>query len=465
MDPTAMRMRNRVRLRSLFWVALCCLKKGLLLESRMVQNSRCRGHLKGFHGNGHDLSADVFFSGSSNPGAVDTEDLHERLDAAVARGVVGAGLAHRAVLAARLTRTLPQAGADACLAAISGEALARTLGLSRAAVHKHVNHLRTLGFAVESLPGAGYRLERPFADLVAAEAVLPFLLGLSRPETPWMAGLPYLYLPRCESTNLSLKEAMAPRGAGALPAGALMVTDEQTGGRGRLGRTWSSEAGKDLTFSVLLRPSLAPAQAHLLSLAAALAVAEVLETLPGLEGRVAVKWPNDVLLGDEKVCGILLEGSMDVDRLHWAVAGIGLNVNSAPSALGGGPGARGRRSLGRAAPAGLFAGAPGPRGASGSAAGRASRAADQPVDRLGGSRRLPASARQPAPAVPAPPASSRRCGSATPWPGARWRSCRDRGGRGSRTWWRPARRSASGRKGSCWCGAPRGRRWRSSPAT
>jgi biotin-[acetyl-CoA-carboxylase] ligase BirA-like protein len=174
--------------------------------------------------------------------------------------------------------------------------------------------------------------------------VLPFLLGMARPETSWMAGLPYLYLPRCESTNLSLKEAMTPRrdagrraadmpAPGALPAGTIVVTDEQTGGRGRLERTWTSEAGRDLTFSVLLRPSLAPAQAHLLSLAAALAVAEVLETLPGLDGRVAVKWPNDVLLGDEKVCGILLEGSMDVDRLHWAVAGIGLNVNSASSAL------------------------------------------------------------------------------------------------------------------------------------
>lgn len=262
----------------------------------------------------------------------------------MARGVVGAGLAHRAVLAARLTRTLPQAGPGACPGAISGEALAGTLGLSRAAVHKHVGCLRMLGFAVGSLPGAGYRLERPFADLVAAEAVLPFLLGIVRPEMPWMAGLPFLYLPRCESTNLSLKEAMAPRrGAGrgateapalgGLPAGALVVTDEQTGGRGRLGRTWSAEAGRDLTFSVFLRPSLAPAQAHLLSLAAALAVAEVVETLPGLGGRVAVKWPNDVLLGDEKVCGILLEGSMDVDRLHWAVAGIGLNVNSTSSAL------------------------------------------------------------------------------------------------------------------------------------
>jgi len=148
------------------------------------------------------------------------------------------------------------------------------------------------------------------------------------PDASWVAGLPYRYLAACPSTNQALKQA-----ASSSPAGALVVTDEQTGGRGRLGRTWVSQAAKDLTFSVLLRPSIAPARAHLLSLAAALAVAEVLETIPGLEGRVGIKWPNDVLLGGKKVCGILLEGSMDVDRLHWAVAGIGLNVNSDPAGL------------------------------------------------------------------------------------------------------------------------------------
>jgi BirA family biotin operon repressor/biotin-[acetyl-CoA-carboxylase] ligase len=274
---------------------------------------------------------------SSIAAAIDTSGLGERLDVAVARGVLGAGLAHRALLAARLTHTLPRAGAGTLPAAASGEELGLTLGLSRAAVHKHVDHLRSLGFAVESVPGEGYRLIRPFTDLVAAEAVLPFLLQAARPETSWTAGLPYLYRSRCESTNLGLKEAMAA-GPETLAAGALMVADQQTGGRGRLGRVWSSEPGKDLTFSVLLRPSLAPAQAHLLSLAAALAVAEVLETLPdlgfpSLSGRVAVKWPNDVLVGDEKVCGILLEGSMDDDRLQWAVAGIGMNVNSSPAAM------------------------------------------------------------------------------------------------------------------------------------
>jgi len=275
--------------------------------------------------------------------------LPEWLDATVARGLLGVGVAHRTAMAVALAATLPTTDAGAAAvtgadpaalpspaaatsamapAALSGEALARTLGLSRSAVHKHVEHLRSLGFAVVPVAGAGYRLTRPFTDLVAAEAVLPFLMDAVPPGSQWVAGLPYRYLQCCESTNLSLKGEAA-----SAPPGSLAVTDEQTGGRGRLGRTWVSEPGKDLTFSVLLRPSLAPAQAHLLSLAAALAVAEVLESVPGLREKVLVKWPNDVLLGGEKVCGILLEGSMHPDRLQWAVAGIGLNVNSTPGAL------------------------------------------------------------------------------------------------------------------------------------
>ncbi|OFW61166.1 MAG: biotin--[acetyl-CoA-carboxylase] ligase [Actinobacteria bacterium RBG_16_64_13] len=254
--------------------------------------------------------------------------LLERLDEAVARGVLTAGQAHRVALAAELDRTLALAGGSSLGAALSGEMLGRALGLSRAAVHKHVEHLRSLGFAIDSVAGAGYRLTRPHDDLVVPEAVLPFLLELVGPQERWVAGLPYRYLERCGSTNAALKSSAA-----SSPAGTLVVSDGQIEGRGRLGRTWVSEPGKDLTFSVLLRPELAPAQAHLLSLAAAVAVAEVLEGIPGLPVRVGIKWPNDVLLDDKKVCGILLEGSMDADRLQWAIAGIGLNVNSDPSAL------------------------------------------------------------------------------------------------------------------------------------
>jgi BirA family biotin operon repressor/biotin-[acetyl-CoA-carboxylase] ligase len=293
---------------------------------------------------------------------LDLELLDKRLEAAVAAGLLSSGTAHRVGMAARLTSRLADTyaggGGKTGVAPISGQALAGMMGLSRAAVHKHVRHLRALGFAVTSAPGKGYRLDSPFADLVAAEAVLPFLLGTAHAALPAPGplpvglppvGLPYIYLEQCGSTNLVIREAMAlrgeatgppavgrtpsRRGASGPPTGTVVVTDEQTAGRGRLSRTWSSRPGADLTFSVLLRPALAPGEAHLFSLAAGLTVAEVLETLPGFEGKATVKWPNDVLLGDKKVCGILLEGSMDAESLHWVVVGVGLNVNSLSSTL------------------------------------------------------------------------------------------------------------------------------------
>ena len=165
-------------------------------------------------------------------------------------------------------------------------------------------------------------------DPIGAEAVLPLLLDLVEPGAPWVAGLPLEYRARCPSTNAALKQVAASG-----RSGTTLVTDEQTGGRGRLGRTWVSAPGLDLTFSVLLRPALAPAQGHLLALATGVAVAEVLEESLGLYGQVTLKWPNDVLLDGKKVCGILLEASADADRILWAVAGIGLNVNSEPSRL------------------------------------------------------------------------------------------------------------------------------------
>lgn len=244
---------------------------------------------------------------------------------------LGPGETRRLALLERLLPTLAHEGAEACEGPVSGESLGKILGLSRAAVHKHVEHLRAAGFVVESAGGAGYRLTRPFSDLLAPEAVLPHLLERVDPEWTWAAGLPYQYQARCPSTNLILRQEAA-----SSPSGTVLVTDEQTGGRGRLGRTWVSETGKDLTFSALVLPSLAPAQVHLLSLAAALAVADAIDELlhaEGGEGLVQVKWPNDVLLDGKKVCGVLLEGSLDSDRVLWAIAGIGLNVNSSPSAM------------------------------------------------------------------------------------------------------------------------------------
>jgi hypothetical protein len=107
-------------------------------------------------------------------------------------------------------------------------------------------------------------------DSVSPEAVAPLLSTLVGPGAPWVAGVPLHYVPACPSTNSSLKEAAATSAAGTT-----LVTDDQTGGRGRLSRTWLSQPGLDLTFSVLLRPALVPEQGHLLALATAVAVAEV----------------------------------------------------------------------------------------------------------------------------------------------------------------------------------------------
>lgn len=262
------------------------------------------------------------------PDVTGLRKVTEVCEAFRARGLLEAGQVRRMALVARLTPTLTRAGSEAAPAAVSGKSLGQALGLTRSALLDEVEHLCSLGFSIESVAGMGFRLARPFTDLVAAEAVLPLLLEQVDAASSWVAGLPYRYRSRCESTNLALREEVA-----FSSPGTLVVADEQTGGRGRLGRTWVSAPGKDLTFSVLLPPCGTPALAPLLSLAAALAVAEVLEAIPGLTGRVQVKWPNDVLLDGKKVCGILLESRMGAERMKWLIAGIGLNANSDPSAL------------------------------------------------------------------------------------------------------------------------------------
>lgn len=111
------------------------------------------------------------------------------------------------------------------------------------------------------------------------------------------------------------------------PEGALVGTDHQTAGRGRHGRAWSDSPGHNLLFSVVLRPTLAPNLWGLIPLAAGIAVAEAIEQQTGLAS--VLKWPNDVLLTNRKVCGVLMEGHLQTNsgRENRMVLGIGLNVN------------------------------------------------------------------------------------------------------------------------------------------
>ncbi len=141
------------------------------------------------------------------------------------------------------------------------------------------------------------------ADSLAPEVVEPLLTG--------RFGRPYVYEERCEST-----QALVDRSG---PEGAVAVTDEQTGGRGRLGRTWEAPPGSSILCSVLLRPPPGPEIAQL-SLIGGLAVAEVVEET--LDLATQIKWPNDVMLNRRKVAGVLAEGRDGV-----IVLGMGINVN------------------------------------------------------------------------------------------------------------------------------------------
>ncbi len=124
-----------------------------------------------------------------------------------------------------------------------------------------------------------------------------------------------------DSTNACAK-TLADAG---IEEGAVVLTDFQTAGRGRNGRSWNSEAGQNLLFSVVLRPKFPRDQATFLTFFSAISIVRALEAK--LKERIECKWPNDLLLNGRKFCGILLENSFQQDKLAYSVVGIGLNVN------------------------------------------------------------------------------------------------------------------------------------------
>jgi BirA family biotin operon repressor/biotin-[acetyl-CoA-carboxylase] ligase len=195
-------------------------------------------------------------------------------------------------------------------AGVSGETLAGVLGCSRAAVHRHVEALRAAGMEIAGEAG-GYRLgadEDPVVPSLVAPRLVPPLAG------------PVTWLAETGSTNDDLI-ALAREGA---PEGTVIGADLQGAGRGRRGRRWLAARGHALLVSVLMRPSVAPVDAGLLPLVVAVGAAEAI----GDDARIV--WPNDVIIGRSKLAGILCEMSADQERVAWAVAGIGVNVRSAP---------------------------------------------------------------------------------------------------------------------------------------
>jgi BirA family biotin operon repressor/biotin-[acetyl-CoA-carboxylase] ligase len=196
---------------------------------------------------------------------------------------------------------------------VSGAALSDKLGLSRTAVWKHVEQLRRMGYRIDAQSARGYRLlEVP--DRLTVLEVGPLLATRELGRT-------LHHYESLDSTNAKAFELAQEGGA----HGEVVVTEHQTAGKGRRGRSWVSPAGKSLALSAILRPELPPSRAPEVTLVAAVALAETLRD-SGVEAMI--KWPNDVQLGGKKVAGILTELSADVERVHFLVLGIGVNLNA-----------------------------------------------------------------------------------------------------------------------------------------
>ncbi|MDK2800770.1 MAG: BirA family transcriptional regulator [Clostridiales bacterium] len=196
---------------------------------------------------------------------------------------------------------------------ISGEELSNRMGVSRTAIWKYIAALREEGYDIESSPRKGYRLISS-PEILSAEEIQAEL------STKFF-GKEIIYFDTVTSTNTIAKEIAGKD----CQDGTVVIADQQTGGKGRLGRNWSSPPHTGIWMSIVLRPDILPFQAPFITILAALAVARSIKQVAQIAPKI--KWPNDIILNRKKVCGILTEMSAEIERINYIVVGIGINVN------------------------------------------------------------------------------------------------------------------------------------------
>lgn len=195
---------------------------------------------------------------------------------------------------------------------VSGEKLSEELGVTRAAIWKHIKSLKSEGFEIQASTNKGYVfISGP--DFISEEEIA----GLINTKILHKSIFCFSSI---DSTNEYVKK-LANEG---YPEGTTVIADMQTKGKGRLGRKWSSKYGLGIYMSILLRPRIIPVKVPVLTLAASIAVADAIKHLYNL--NAGIKWPNDIILDDKKVCGILCEMSCELEGVDYVVLGIGMNV-------------------------------------------------------------------------------------------------------------------------------------------
>jgi BirA family biotin operon repressor/biotin-[acetyl-CoA-carboxylase] ligase len=196
---------------------------------------------------------------------------------------------------------------------ISGARIARETGMSRSTVWRWVEELRKLGVQVKGQRSTGYFLEK-VPDILTPDLLRKRLKGS-------LFGKRVFHFFKTDSTNRVAMEL----GYAGEPEGTVVMAESQTAGRGRAGRSWHSEKGTGLYFTVLLKPRLSPAQAPLLTMLAGISAHAAIQAQTGLVSEL--KWPNDVLLNGKKVGGILTEMHAEPNAVRFVIVGIGINVN------------------------------------------------------------------------------------------------------------------------------------------
>jgi BirA family biotin operon repressor/biotin-[acetyl-CoA-carboxylase] ligase len=201
---------------------------------------------------------------------------------------------------------------------VAGTDLCKQLGVTRAAVWSHIELLRAAGFEIIASPHRGYQLVSKPDALLAVDLQ-------SRLATGQVIGNVIRVLPQTTSTNDEASRAALEDH----PEGLVIFAESQSAGRGRMGRRWSSPAGRGLWFSVLLRPSLAPSECTQLTAASANALVRAIQSTTGITPEI--KWPNDLLIKGKKIAGILTEMSAELEHVRSVVLGIGIDVNQTAS--------------------------------------------------------------------------------------------------------------------------------------
>ena len=196
---------------------------------------------------------------------------------------------------------------------ISGEKIARQIGVSRSTVWRWTQRLRALGVRVKGHPRTGYRIER------VPDVLSPTLLRRRLRNSPFGKRI-YHYFKTASTNTIALELGHAGE-----PHGAIVIAEEQTGGRGRAGRSWHSEKTSGIYMSALLRPAISPIVAPVITMAAGLAVRDAVEEETGVAADL--RWPNDLLAGGKKFGGILTEMYAEPSQVRFVIVGIGINVN------------------------------------------------------------------------------------------------------------------------------------------